>query len=300
MTALQKAQKTIWWLLKIILPISLLVSFLQYLGIISQIAVLLKPAFSIIGLPGESAVVFISSMFLPLYAPIAIIATLSLSIREITILAIMCLISHNLFVETAIQKKTGSSFPIIFILRLVCSVSAAFILNLLLPEHLGAAHAAQKALEFSNMGDMLINWIKNAGFLSLKIALIVSGLMVLQNILKEFSILSFISKVFAPVMRVLGLSADSSFLWFVAQTLGLTYGSAVMIDEVENKGISPENANLLNYHIAINHSLLEDTLLFVAIGVPIGWITIPRIILAMIVVWVLRFIIKFSVKPGNK
>jgi Fe2+ transport system protein B len=292
LTGVRKAAKTVWWLLKLIIPISLLVSFLQYWGIIAEIAVFLKPVFSIIGLPGESAVVFISSIFLPLYGPIAIIATLPLTIREITILAIMCLISHNLLVETAIQRKTGSSAIIMFSLRIITSLICAFLLNLLLPENLGVNHAIQKSIELANVSDMLQNWVKNAGFLALKISLIVTGLMILQNILKEFNILSIISKSFAPFMRIMGLSDDSSFLWFVAQTLGLTYGSAVMIEEVNNKEITPESANLLNYHIAINHSLLEDTLLFVAIGVPAGWIIVPRFAFAIVVVWSVRIILK--------
>jgi len=290
LTALEKALKTIWWLLKLILPISLLVSFLQYWGIIAQIAVILKPVFSIIGLPGESAVVFISSIFLPLYGPIAIIATLPLTIREITILAFMCLVSHNLFVETAIQKKTGSSAIIMFSVRLITSLIGAFLLNLLLPKHIGISHVVQKSVEFVNLSEMLLNWVKSAGYLSLKISLIISGLMILQNILKEFNLLSIISKIFAPFMRLMGLSDDSSFLWFVAQTLGLTYGSAVMLEEVENKEITATSANLLNYHIAINHSLLEDTLLFVAIGVPAGWIVAPRFIFAILLVWTVRIL----------
>ncbi|HRZ96445.1 MAG TPA: nucleoside recognition protein, partial [Paludibacter sp.] len=98
-------------------------------------------------------------------------------------------------------------------------------------------------------------------------------------------------------MKIFGLSTDSSFLWFVSQTLGLTYGAAVMIESVENKEISPKNANLLNYHIAINHSMLEDTLIFVAIGVPAGWIMIPRIILATIVVWLVILSSKIYKKP---
>lgn len=294
LTAFHKALKTVWWLLKIILPISLFVSFLQYWGVITHIAVLLKPIFSIIGLPGESAVVFISSIFLPLYGPVAIIATLPLTMREITILALMCLISHNLFVETAIQKKTGSSALIMFFLRLIMSLTGAFILNLLLPGQLGASHAVQKSIEFGNLGDMLLNWLTNAGFLSIKISLIVSGLMILQSILKEFNLLSVISKIFSPLMRILGLSKDSSFLWFVAQTLGLTYGAAVMIEEVNNHEITAVNANLLNYHIAVNHSLLEDTLLFVAIGVPAGWIIVPRFVFAILIVWCVRVIMNFQ------
>jgi len=292
LSALPKAGKTIWWLLKIILPISLFVSFLQYWGIIARIAQILSPAFSLIGLPGESAVVFITSIFVPLYGPIAIITTLPMDMREITILALMCLISHNLFVETAIQKKTGSSALIMFFLRLCTSITGAFILNQILPEHIGISHTIQKSIVFENMTGMLHNWIANAGLLTLKMSLIISGLMVLQSILKEFNILDIIAKTFTPLMRLMGLSNDSSFLWFVAQTLGLGYGSAIMIEEVKSKSITHKSANLLNYHIAINHSLLEDTLLFVAIGVPAGWIIAPRFILAIVVVWSVRGITK--------
>ena len=124
--ALPKARKTVWWLLKLILPISLAVSLLQYWGIIAYIAHYLSPAFSLIGLPGETAIAFISSLFLPLYAPIAVMATLSLDMREITILALMCLISHNMFVESAIQRKTGSSAVIMFMLRIITSFIAIF------------------------------------------------------------------------------------------------------------------------------------------------------------------------------
>ncbi len=295
--ALPIARKTIWWLLKIIVPVSLFVSLLQYWGIIAVIANFVSPVFSVVGLPGESSVVFISSIFLPLYAPIAIIASLNLDMREITILALMCLISHNLIVETAIQKKTGSSAINMFILRILSSFFSAYILNLLLPFETSNNLIKVEAPVFINIFEMVFSWIKSAGWLILKITLIISGLLILNNILKEYNLLSIISKIFSPFMKIFGLSHESSFLWFVSQTLGLTYGAAVMIESVKNKDISSKNTNLLNYHIAINHSMLEDTLLFVAIGVSAGWIMIPRIILAFIIVWIVRLSFNFSKTP---
>ena len=293
-SALPKAGKTIWWLLKLIIPISLVVSFLQYWGIITQLSGILSPAFSLIGLPGVSAVVFITSIFVPLYGPIAIISTLPLDMREITILAIMCLISHNLFVETAVQKKTGSSAILMFSLRISMSIVAAIILNSLLPTYIGSNHQVLQSLKFMNVWEMISDWILNTGILSLKISLIVAVLMILQNLLKEFNLMILIAKIFSPFMRIMGLSSDSSFLWFIAQTLGLAYGSAIMIQDIDNKVITSKDANLLNYHIAINHSLLEDTLLFVSIGVPAGWIITTRVSLAILVVWCVRGFTKIN------
>jgi spore maturation protein SpmB len=284
LASLPVSRRTVWWLLKIIVPVSLGVSILQYYGIIGWIANLLEPGFSLIGLPGESAIVFITSFFLSLYAPIAIIATLPLDMREITILAVMCLITHNMIVETAVQKKTGSSAVIIILLRVGMSFVAAWFLNLLIPQNIGVNTTKAITTVFNSLPDMLDSWLISTGWLSLKITLIVSGLMLLQNILKEFRVLDLLSRVFAPVMKFFGLSTESSFLWFVSQIIGLTYGSAIMVEAVEQSEIKPRDAKLLNYHIAINHSMLEDTLLFVAIGVNAGWIMIPRLILAFLTV----------------
>ena len=84
------------WLFKVMLPISLAVRVLQYVGVIDWLAGYLSPVFSYIGLSGDSAIVFLTSIFLPLYPTIAVMTTLTLTLREATILAVMCLVSHNL------------------------------------------------------------------------------------------------------------------------------------------------------------------------------------------------------------
>jgi hypothetical protein len=66
----------------------------------------------------------------------------------------------------------------------------------------------------------------------------------------------------------------------------VAYGAGVLIDEVKEGKLSRGEANLVNHHIAINHSQIEDTLLFVSIGVPYLWAALPRFILAVITVWV--------------
>lgn len=293
-SALPKAGKTTLWLLKIIIPISFAVSILQYLGVIEVIAHFLSPVFSIIGLPGEAAIVFITSIFMSLYAPIAIIATLPLNPRDITILAVMCLIAHNMIVETAVQSKTGSGYVNMFILRIITAFVAAYFLNLLLPHSLETAHISGNTAAYHSFLEMFQAWSVSTFWLVVKILLIITGLMLLQGILKEFKILDIISRSLAPFMSVMGLPRTCSFLWFVAHILGLTYGSAVMIDEVGNGELSKQDANLLNYHIAVNHSTLEDTLLFAAIGVPVLWMIVPRFILAIIVVWFVRFLQKIK------
>ena len=150
--ALPKAGKTCLWLLKIILPISLLVRILQYSGILGQISDWLVPVFSLVGLPGETAIVFITSIFSPLYAPIALITSMSLGVREATILALMCLTSHNLMVESSVQAKTGSSFWEMTLLRLIMSFVIAFSLNWVMPMKDGDRSGSLKVRLYAIIG----------------------------------------------------------------------------------------------------------------------------------------------------
>ena len=55
---------------------------------------------------------------------------------------------------------------------------------------------------------------------------------------------------------------------------------AIMISQSEEGKLSREDADLLNHHIAVSHSQLEDPLLFVAVGYPIAILVIPRILLS--------------------
>ena len=54
--------------------------------------------------------------------------------------------------------------------------------------------------------------------------------------------------------------------------------------------VKKEDANLLNYHLAMSHSVLEDNLLFVALGVSLWIILAVRFTAAFIIVWAVRFL----------
>ena len=83
--AIPRSMSICVWLLKVMLPISLAVRVLQHVGFIDWLAGWLTPVFSYIGLSGDSAFVFLTSIFLPLYPTIAVMTTLTITLREATI-----------------------------------------------------------------------------------------------------------------------------------------------------------------------------------------------------------------------
>jgi hypothetical protein len=290
--ALPKSLKLCLWLFKIILPLSLLVRLLQYYGVVGYLANFLHPLFHLVGLPGETAIVFVTSIFLPLYATIAVMTSIEMSLRAATILTLMCLLAHNLPVECAVTKKTGSTFVGMFILRIAMAFVVALFLNLVLPQSDVPFMQAAVAAHDVSISALLTAWLYSSLSLILTIVLIVTGLMVLQRILMEFELIEVISRPLHPLMKLFGLpdNYNSSFLWIVGNLVGLAYGGAIMVDLVEEGKLSLEETNMVNHHLAISHSLLEDTLLFAALGIPIGTIVGTRLLFAIAVVWGKRLI----------
>ncbi len=277
--------RTTLWLLKFMIPVSAAVTALSWTGALGWMAQWIAPAFGLFGLPGETAIAFLTGALLNVYSGIAAMSVIPLDGRQITILALMILISHNLPVEVMVQYKTGSSGLRMLALRLGMSAAGGLLLNLVLPGG-GEAHAAASAAPAA--GDLLSAaraWVTGTAWLVVKIALFATGVMVLQRLLDEFGLMGWLARVLAPPLALIGLPRKTVFLWIVANTLGLAYGAGVLIEETRLGKYTRRETEIINHSVAVCHSLLEDSLLFIAVGAWAFWITAPRVALAAAAVW---------------
>ena len=291
---LKRSGQTSLWLLQLILPISLAFRLLDYTGILVVFAEYLDPVFTHLGLPGSTAIIFITSTFLPLYAPIAIITSMTLTLRELTILALMCQVAHNLPVESAIQAKTGTSFVAMFSVRIVMSILIGFVLNIILPQEMGMPSFLQTSPEvMTSIGDVLYAWLITSVRITVLIVAIITVLMITYRLMEEYNLINRLSKSIEPVLKFFGLPQSTGFLWLIGYIVGLAYGGALMIDQMKEGKVTKAEGSLLNYHLAISHSILEDNLLFIALGVSVWWILATRLIAAWIVVWTRRLFLDF-------
>ena len=111
------------WMLKILLPISFLTFLLAWSGWINSLDFILEPVMKVIGLPPIAAIPLIAGLLTGPYGAIAAMAPLPLTINQMTLLAIFLLISHNLIQEGVIQSKSGFSFFMATLFRLIASIS---------------------------------------------------------------------------------------------------------------------------------------------------------------------------------
>lgn len=282
--ALPASWKSTTWLLKLMIPISLGVTLMQYFGLLSWIASQINPLFIYFGLPGESAVAFISGATAGTYAGVAVMMSIPLTMKQASILALMIALCHALPMECAVNRKTGSSFWTMGILRIVMALTCALILNVLLPDMPGTYIYLGTAAD-SSFTEVMTTWVMSQIKMSLMVALIIFVLMVIQRLMEAYSLLTPLSRLLSPLMILFGLPRHASYMWLVGNVLGISYGSAVML-ELEEKGlVTREEADEVNYHLIMNHSLLEDTIVFAATGISALLLIATRISFALALVW---------------
>ena len=147
---------------------------------------------------------------------------------------------------------------------------------------------------------VFMHWLSSISQTTLKILILVNILLIFQRILDEFGWIGAIEKPLSPFMKIMGLPRSTTLSWVVANLIGLAYGSAIMIDESEKGKMNREDADLLNHHVSLSHSQLEDPLLFLTLGYAIHWLIWPRIIIAIAAVWLRKAELKISAVYRSK
>jgi hypothetical protein len=298
------AFRAIWSLARVVLPVTLIVVLCDWSGALSWIDRLMAPLMGLLGLPGRSSLVFIASVLFNIYGAIAAALFMNLDLKSATILAIMCLAAHDLVSETAAVKKTGSSGTRMAALRIGMAIVAAFTARFLIPSNL-----AQVGFS-SAIGDsrttflgMIVAWGVSVGQLAEKIVVVVLAVRIAQGLLGEFHIMDFLSRVIAPIMRLFGLSGEEGPVWMATNIVDYACGAGLIEEHVKAGRMKQKDADLFNYHTAACQSLFEDTTFCLAVGLPLFWVTVPRLVLAFAIVWLertRRHIVRRSFRVGTE
>ena len=282
---LPSTAKTCWWMIRITVGVSFAMMLLKYFQILPYISDFIAPVFKWFGLPGSAALAYLSGYFVNCYSAIAVISALSLDWRATTIIATMVLCSHSMILETAVLKKTGASAARMVVVRTLTGLFLALILNAVLPQSGSDAATVASAAETTEFLPVFLDWLLSTLKLCLLMTAVIFSLNILQRLLGEFGIMDRIAALFRPLMKVLGLPERTTFLWIVANVVGLGYGAAAMLDEIGSGRLSNRDVRLLDSHICVNHSNVEDLTLMTVLG-GVWWVMLLiRLLAATALVW---------------
>lgn len=284
--AVRPTFKTALWLLRLMLPITLGVRLLQYLGVIEWMAQYLNEVFLYMGLPGASAIAWLTGASVSTYAGLAVMLTMPLTMRQATIIAVMTCLCHALPMEGAVVSKTGSNFMRMTVIRIVAAFLSGVYLNLVLPEMSESLPLSMaEAVQPDSLWGVLHEWLVGSIEMTVMILALIYVLMLIQRLLDDFGLMYLLVKPLGPFMRLFGLPVSASYLWLVGNVLGISYGSAMMMELIDSGQVTREDADTVNYHLIMNHSMLEDTLVYASVGISAFWILSTRIGFAIVLVW---------------
>lgn len=288
---LKDAADVSYSLFKVMVPVIIVVKILKEFGGIEIISRLLSPIMQFVGLPGSAAFVWATGMLINYYAGMAafvsVFADNSITIAQATVLSTMMLLAHGLPVEMRIAQCAGVPLYLTGILR----IGGALVLGFLLNQIYTAGHWFQGANQAAWVPPVqdpsLLSW----GIAQVKglvmIFVIIVLLLVLLKILKRLGITDFATRLLNPVLRVLGIGRQASAITIVGMTLGLMYGSGLILKEARSGEIDQRDILFSLCLMGVCHSVIEDTILAALLGGNITGILIGRIVFSVLCTYLL-------------
>lgn len=282
---LKEGLSTTWTLGKVIFPITLIVTILQFTPILPALIKLFEPIMGIFGLSGEAAVPLVMGNVLNLYAGIAAIISFDFTVKEVFIMAVMLSFSHNLIVESAVATKVGVKWWVIVSVRVGLATFSAVLINLFWNGGSDLAQYGMISTEdpvLNHWGDIALHGIETAVIAIAQLALIVIPLMVAIQFMREKGWLHKLSDWLAPSMKLLGMSKNTSMTMVAGLTIGLAYGAGLMIQAVKEDGVSKKDMYLALIFLVACHAVVEDTLIFIPLGIPVWPLLLIRLTIAIL------------------
>jgi hypothetical protein len=138
---------------------------------------------------------------------------------------------------------------------------------------------------------------------SLRIGIVLCGiiipLMVGLALLRDSHLLDRAAGILQPVMRRLNLSNRAAYPLLAGLFLGIVFGSGVIISFARDGSLTKRDLMLVLVFLGICHSIIEDTVVFIALGAN-GWILMAvRFTLAALAAFSVSILIRPRSEPAT-
>lgn len=293
---ISRSRRLFWALAKVMLPVMIAVRVGEALGLVDWLGRGLAPVMGLLNLPPEAGLIWMACIFTGLYGGIGALVgfapQLDLNVAQLSALASLLLFAHAIPVEQAIVRRAGASFWATSALRIGMGACYAAMVGWtcqafgLLDDPVSLAWLQGSSFAQDAGGNHLA-WAGSTLFSLGVTFLIILCLLLLLDAFERLGITRRITAMLTPVLRLSGLDARVAPVTTVGVLLGLTYGGALIIEEAKRQNFPPRTRFLALSWLSLSHSLIEDTLLMLALGADIWVVLVGRVLLTMAVVAIL-------------
>ncbi|WP_417668452.1 nucleoside recognition domain-containing protein [Roseibium sp.] len=301
----EKTRETVevyWLLARIMIPIAIITEILSRMGVIKAVAPALEPVMSIVGLPPELGLAWLTGMLVGIWGALPLVYTLvdpsTLSVADVTIFSSLLLFAHGLPMEQKIIQQAGPGMTTTTILRIAGALLYGFILHRICeatgwlsapvdPTWIPMTATTDWPQFFYGLGETMV-------WMLVILVVLVWGL----ELLKASGILKVIMTALSPVLRLAGIKGEAGHLTAVGLFLGISYGAGLLIREARSGLVSPRQIFLSCVFMGFAHSVIEDTLIMIALGADVHGVVTGRVIFAVIATAVIAGLLsRLSEKP---
>lgn len=288
MTAWQKTRPTLrvyWLLVRITVPIAIATELLSRMGVIEAITPAFAPVMSLVGLPPELGLAWLTGMLVGIWGAVPLLFTLvpisSLSVADMTVFSSLILFAHALPIEQKIIQQAGPGMIVTTAARMAGGLLYAFLLH-----HLLAATGWLSApvdptwIPITATPDW-IEYLRGLGETLFWMFVILVSLSWGLEFLKAAGILGLTMKALSPVLRLAGIRGEAEHLTAVGLFLGISYGAGLLIREAQSGRVSPRQIFLSCMFMGFAHSVIEDTLIVIALGADVYGVLVGRLVFAI-------------------
>lgn len=277
--------RTTWELGLVVFPVTVAVSVLRYTPVYDSLLSLLAPVMGIFGLPDEATVPLVLGNLLNLYAAIGAMLAMDLTVKQVFILALMLSFSHGLPVEAAICRRVGVSVPLVLLFRISLAATAAVAINFLWSgggEEARYGLVAPQETEPSGWVEILANAFQSAAMGIVQLAIIVIPVMLFIRVLQDVGALERFAAAMRPLMRPLGIAPRGAVTMAGGLFFGLAFGAGVILEEARRQKFTKRELTLIILFLCACHAVVEDTLIFVPLGINVLPLLLVRLTTAIL------------------
>ena len=276
----------IWWeLVRIILPVAVATEMLMRVGAIAAIAPLFRPLTDFYGLPPELALALLAGLLMGIWNAAILLFVLvpvgDLSVADVTVFSTLILFAHALPIEQRIIRRAGPGMIVSSVLRIAGGLIYAAMLHALFQAtgwlSQPVAPGWQPMAESQGWPGFLAGLMQTLAMMFV----ILSVLTLMVAALRRIGLMALLQRGLAPILRLAGIRGAAVQLTVIGLLLGISYGGGLLIREARAGHIPPRQVLLSCLFMGFAHSIIEDTLIMVALGADAVAILAGRLIFAM-------------------
>jgi hypothetical protein len=136
--------------------------------------------------------------------------------------------------------------------------------------------------------DFLRTFLEGAGGLAVRMFVIVVPIMVVMEVLEGTRPFRAFVRAWARLVgRWLGMSEQAAAPTVVGFLFGLAYGGSLIVRDTRRHGLRRRQVFQMSVFLSMVHAIVEDSLVFIAIGASVFWVVAYRLVWAAAVTVVL-------------